>query len=254
MKTNFKEAEQFPSFFSDPFELRLVKNQEEMNEVLKLRYEDLLLYYNAQNTNDTGLFTDQYDDYCEHLIVIDHTEEVIAGTYRFVRKDHLISTNKFITENEYDLTPLKPYNIMELGRAVVRKEYRSGSVIMLLWRGIFTYAKINNIHYMFGTASFNGTNIKNYEHGLSYLYYHYLAELSFKAHNTDTVKLNLLPQEAINETLAKKQLPPLVKGYLRVGAKFASEIFIDYPFNSIDVLVLLDVYNIDQKHIKKIVG
>ena len=254
MKTNFQEAELFPPFFSDPFELRLVRTKEEMQEVLKLRYEDLLLYYNAENTNEAGIFTDQYDDFCEHLIVIDHTEEIIVGTYRFVRKDHLVNTNKFITENEYDLSCLKPYPIMELGRAVVKKEYRSGAVIMLLWRGIFEYAKLNNIQYMFGTASFNGTNLENYEHGLSYLYYHYLANFHIPALGPTRRQLNILPLEDIDEHLAKKQLPPLVKGYLRVGAQFASDIFIDYPFKSIDVFVLVDLNNLDPKHVQKIIG
>ena len=254
MKTNFKEAEQFPSFYSDPFELRLARNAQEINEVFKLRYEDLLLYYNAENTNETGLFTDQYDDFCEHLIVIDHTEEVIAGTYRFVRKEHLINTDLFITEHEYDLTLLKPYRIMELGRAVVRKEYRSGAVIMLLWRGIFENAKRNNIQYMFGTASFNGLNVRDYEHGLSYLYYHHLSKFAIPALGENPLKLNILPLEEVDEGLAKRQLPPLVKGYLRIGAKFGPDIFFDYPFNSIDVLVIMDVDEFDPKWLKKIVG
>lgn len=233
MKTNFKEAEQFPSFYSDPFELRLARNAQEINEVFKLRYEDLLLYYNAENTNETGLFTDQYDDFCEHLIVIDHTEEVIAGTYRFVRKEHLINTDLFITEHEYDLTLLKPYRIMELGRAVVRKEYRSGAVIMLLWRGIFEYAKRNNIQYMFGTASFNGLNVRDYEHGLSYLYYHHLSKFAIPALGENPLKLNILPLEEVDEGLAKRQLPPLVKGYLRIGAKFGPDIFLIIPLTAL---------------------
>jgi putative hemolysin len=251
---NYNEAAAFTPFFSDPFEVRLVRNDAEMNEVLKLRYEDLLLYYNAKNTNETGLFTDQYDAYCDHLIVIDHTEEVIAGTYRFVRKPHIAHLGKFITENEFDLSAIKEKNIMELGRAVVNKQYRSGAVIMLLWRGIFEYAKIYDIDYMFGTGSFSGTTLKDYEHGLSYLDYNYRCEQPIKALGNKPISLAVLQQEDVNEVLAKKQLPPLVKGYLRVGAKFAQDIFIDYPFNSIDVLVLLDVKNLDPKYIKRIVG
>jgi putative hemolysin len=243
----------FPSIHLDLFECRLVQTQAELNEVLKLRYEDLLLYYNAKNTNDTGIFTDQYDQYCDHLIVIDHANKVIAGTYRLVRKEHLVHVSKFITENEYDLSPIKEQNILELGRAVVHKAYRSGTVIMLLWRGIFEYANIHRIDYMFGTASFAGTDIKKYAHGLSYLYYHYLSNQLISAVCESPIKTNILHQQDVDEGLAKKQLPPLVKGYLRVGAKFGSDIYIDFPFNSIDVLVLLDIKNLDDKYLKKII-
>jgi putative hemolysin len=252
MKNENFQALDFPAMVSNNFEIRLVKTEAELNEVLKLRYQDLLLYYNANNTNETGLFTDRYDAFCDHLIVVDRTANVIAGTYRLVRKEHIARFGKFISENEYDIQAIKDRNIMELGRAVVRKDYRNGAVIMLLWKGIFAYASANKIEYLFGTASFSGVNLEDYRHGFSYLYYHYLAEKDLPAIGPNQRRLDLLPESEVDPELAKKQLPPLVKGYVRIGARFGKDIFIDVPFNSLDVFVLLDVNNLDSKYVKKI--
>jgi putative hemolysin len=252
MKNEKCQAWDFPTMVSNNFEIRLVKTEAELNEVLKLRYQDLLLYYNANNTNETGLFTDRYDAYCDHLIVVDRNANVIAGTYRLVRKEHIARFGKFISENEYDIQAIKDRNIMELGRAVVRKDYRNGAVIMLLWKGIFAYASANKIEYLFGTASFSGVNLEDYHHGFSYLYYHYLGEKDIPAIGPNQRRLDLLPESEVDPELAKKQLPPLVKGYVRIGARFGKDIFIDVPFNSLDVFVLLDVNNLDSKYVKKI--
>jgi len=252
MKNENYQALDFPTMVSNNFEIRLVKTEAELNEVLKLRYQDLLLYYNANNTNETGLFTDRYDAYCDHLIVVDRMANVIAGTYRLVRKEHIARFGKFISENEYDIQAIKDRNIMELGRAVVRKDYRNGTVIMLLWKGIFAYASANKIEYLFGTASFSGVNLEDYRHGFSYLYCHYLGKKDIPAIGPNQRRLDLLPESEVDPELAKKQLPPLVKGYVRIGARFGKDIFIDGPFNSLDVFVLLDVNNLDSKYVKKI--
>ena len=243
----------FDPFTSNNFEVRLTRNQEELDEVFKLRYKDLLLYYNSSNTNENGQFKDEYDDYCDHLIVIDLTNNEIVGTYRLVKKEHIKIHGKFVTEYEYDISKIKQYEVLELGRAVVKEEYRNGSVIMLLWRGLTKYALANNIKYMFGTGSFQGINPEDYKHALSYIYYNHLSDEKVRvktAHGPNS-KLNLLKEEEIDPILAKKQIPPLIKGYIKIGATFGEDAFLDVPFNSLDVFVLLDIDTVDYKYIQR---
>src|SRR5690606_40881211 len=98
----------------------------------------------------------------------------VAVTYRLVLEEHIKDIGCFITESEYDISKLKSKRILELGRAVVRQEYRNGSVIKLLWRGLIKYANLYNIKYMFGTGSFQGVNPDEYAHALSYISYNKL--------------------------------------------------------------------------------
>lgn len=243
----------FIPFTSNNFEVRLAKTKAELEEVYKLRYKDLLLYYNANNTNDTGLFKDEYDGNCDDLIVIDLNVNEIVGTYRLIRKEHITKIGAFITESEYDISKLKKYEIMELGRAVVREDYRNGSVIMLLWRGLTRYAINHNIRFMFGTGSFQGINPGDYKHALSYIYFNHLSEEKIRVQTAKPPRspMNLLPVNEIDPILAKKQIPPLIKGYIKIGATFGEDAFLDIPFNSLDVFVLLDVEKVDYKYIHR---
>lgn len=243
----------FEPFIANNFEVKLATKPEELKEIYHLRYKELLLSYNENNVIENEMFIDKYDNKCDNLIAIDLTNNIIAGTYRLVRKEHIKEIGHFVTEEEYDISKIKEFELMEIGRAVVKEEYRTGAVIMLLWRGLIKYACSNNIKYMFGTASFHGTNPYDYDHVLSYLYYHHLSpiEVRVKALSTYQRDINILPEKDIDRELVKKQIPPLVKGYLKIGATFGEDAFIDHSFNSLDVFVLFDVENVNPKYLNR---
>jgi putative hemolysin len=239
-------------FKSNNFVIKLAETEAELQEIFKLRYEELLLCYNKENTNDTGLFIDEYDRICDHLIAIDLENNVIAGTYRLVRKAHILNIGKFITELEFDISKIKDYEILELGRAVVRNEYRNGSVIALLWQGIVQYVVTNNIRFMFGTASFHGVSPLEYKHALSSIYYKHLTPIKFRAKAINyTVELKQLSLEELDLKRAKKEMPPLIKGYINLGASFGEGGFLDYDFNSLDVFTLIDIQTVNQRYLDK---
>jgi len=245
----------FAPIIAGNIEIRLINSQEELRETLHLRYKELLLPYNPKNKNKSELFKDLYDEQSDHLIAIDHSTNQIVGTYRLLRNDMLKSGQSFVTEQEFDITKIKGNNILEIGRAVVKREFRNGAIIILLLIGLLKYAYIHRIKYLFGTASFRGTNPGTYSQALSYIYYHLLLpeHLKVKAQRINSHPINILPKEKVDYNLAKKQMPALIKGYINVGATFGEDAFIDYDFNSIDLFVLADTAKISKKYIERYV-
>lgn len=244
--------EQFKGFTTSNFEIKLAETESEFLELYKLRYEELLLCYNKDNANETGIFTDEYDHVCDHLIAVDLTNNVIAGTYRLVRKEHIKEIGMFTTEHEFDISKIRDYEILELGRAVVRNEYRNGGVIALLWQGIVKYVAAYGIRFLFGTASFLGVDPTPYRHALSKIYHYHLTPVEFRAQAINhPIKLNYFAPKEIDEKLARKEMPPLVKGYINLGATFGEGGFLDYDFNSLDIFTLIDMETVNQRYLER---
>lgn len=231
---------------------RLARTKEEVKAALELRYKELILVYNPANTNDTGLDYDPIDDVCDHLIAIDTDVNEVIGTYRLIRSEHV---DKFITESEYDLSKLKKYNLLEISRAVVKPAYRDGSAIQLLWKSIITYAKAYDSDYMIGTASFFGQDPMQYAESFTYLYHQHLSEESIRCKAYDpSFPLNLIPEKDFDVMQAKRNLPPLIKGYLRLGCSIGDGIYMDASFNSLDVLIVLEIKTINPRYLKRFLG
>jgi len=201
------------------------------------------------------MLSDEYDEQADHLIAIDLKINKIIGTYRFLRKDQLKPGQIFASEEEFDITPIKHENILEIGRAVVSKEYRTGSTIMLLLKGLMNCAYAHKIKYIFGTVSFLGINPLKYSHAFSYIYYNHLSPeaVRVKAIAGEGVALNRYAKHEIDYSVVKKEMPALVKGYINVGSTFGGEAFVDRSFNSVDLFVLAEVDKISDKYINRFV-
>lgn len=228
------------------YRLRLLdkNNKEELQAVQRLRYDDLLKEFNT-GLEDGGIDDDHYDQYSDSLIVIDEDTDTLVGTYRLASYE--TGLNKLLLEEEFDITPLKKQKdkILELGRAVVKKEYRSGSVINILWFGLFQYSKQFNYRYLIGTCSMHGTNPSEYSVTLSYLNKYCLSEYNIRSIKNSYEYYNL----EIDAKEAEKQIPSLLKAYLKLGAKVSNNGYIDYSFNSCDVLIIVDTKNANQRYI-----
>ena len=189
---------------------------------------------------------DRFDDDCDHLLVLDHSRGcggVIVGTYRLLRREAAARLGGFYSADEYDLTPLfaHPGEILELGRSCVDPVYRQRPVIQLLWRGIAAYVFQHEIALMFGCASFHGTDPDALAEPLSYLHHHHLAPLSLRprALNHRYVDMCRLRIAAFDSGRALASLPPLIKGYLRLGGFVGDGAVIDEQFNTTDVCLLV---------------
>ena len=225
--------------------LRLLdkNNPDEIKEVQKLRYDYLLREFDPALPLE-GLDDDGFDEYCDSLIVIDKALNKIVGTYRLATKE-TSKGHPFKLEDEFDVSSIKadPDGVAEIGRAVIHGDYRDGMVITLIWKGIFLYAKENHCRYTIGTASFHGTDPSIYKKAFGYL----ASNRADKKFNVHAIK-NSYPLVADPSiSYADSDMPGLMKGYLVLGANVASEGFIDYEFNSCDVLIIIDMESIDPR-------
>jgi putative hemolysin len=199
---------------------------------------------------------DEFDPIFDHLLVIDHgnsngarrwRRSKVVGTYRVLRQEIADLHDGFYTQGEYDIAPLiqaKPdYSFVEVGRSCVLKPYRNRRTLELLWQGVWSYVREHGADVMIGCASFPGTDPSAHALALSYLHHTALApeDWRVRAHDHLRVDMNMMPPEAVNARAAVKALPPLIKGYLRLGAYIGDGAVIDHQFGTTDVLIVVPV-------------
>ena len=232
------------------FEVRLAKNFKDIDAAQNLRYRVFYEELKAKPSIKNILYEkdfDELDPFCDHLLVIDHNKssgrKSIVGTYRLIRRPMTQIHGKFYTEGEFDIKNILKTKgeILELGRSCVDKNYRDKPIIKLLWKAISAYMEHYKIKILFGCASFPGINYKKYKEQLSFLYHYHLAPKSIRprALLPNKIQLNYCEKKTLNNYEIFKSLPPLLKGYLRLGAYVSDGAFIDKQFNTIDICIVL---------------
>lgn len=251
-------------------EVRLAETKAEIKRGQRLRYKVFYEEMNAVPTKSSRLNrrdVDAYDPICDHLLVIDNGEGLqrtrrnwknrprVVGTYRMLRQDVAEHYGGFYTQGEYDIDALisaksPNYKFVELGRSCVLESYRNKRTVELLWQGVWNYVREHNADVMIGCASFSGTDPEAHAMALSFLYHHSLApeDWRVRAHSQLRNEMNLMPKSEINARAAIKHLPPLIKGYLRLGAYVGDGAVIDHQFGTTDVLIVLPVEAIDNRY------
>ncbi len=237
------------------YKVRLAENEEEIAAAQRLRY-DIFYLENGAIPNETQKKLqrdiDKFDPHCDHLLVLHH--DVPVGTYRLMRRQGAEKTNGFLSSEEYDLQKLiatdKP--IVEMSRACIAEEHRLTTVIQLLWKGLAFYVLEHEIKYMFGCASFHGTDVAPFKEILSYLHYNHTApdDICPKALADQYVDMCCLPESQVNAKQVAKQIPTLMRGYLRMGGWVGSGAVVDPVIRTVDVLVVVDSANIAERYYK----
>lgn len=243
---------------TDHITVKLTRDKREIELAQRLRYqvfyEEFAAKPNAQMAV-ARLDIDDFDDYADHLIVIDHSKnDQIIGTYRLLREESAKKFGQFYSSDEYDLSPLlnSGLSLLELGRSCVLPDYRTRPVLNLLWQGIADYIADHDIDIMFGCASLHSTDIKSISRPLSYLHHYHLAEehLRPRALKGCYINMNITPKDEFEAKYAFNDLPPLIKGYLRVGAMVGDGAFIDTQFNTTDVCIVMDTRKVTERYRK----
>lgn len=203
---------------------------------------------------------DRYDDVCEHLVVVDTAlpgpdHRQIVGTYRLLPPERAVMAGGYYSQDEFEIGRLMARHpqrrFLELGRSCVLPEYRTKRTVELLWQGIWAFCRANRIDVMTGCASFPGTVPAAHAQALSFLAHNCRAPAEWDARAVASryAAMDLMPSEAVNAKAALAAMPPLIKGYLRLGAWFGDGCVIDRDFTTTDVLVVLPVERISGRYI-----
>lgn len=243
---------------SDSITVKLTRDLREIEAAQRLRYQVFYEEFAAKPNSQMALARldiDDFDAYADHLIVIDHSRgDKIVGTYRLLRQDIAQKIGQFYSSDEYDLSPLlnSGLSLLELGRSCVMPEYRTRHVLNLLWQGIAEYLAEHKIDIMFGCASLHSTDIKSISRPLSYLHHYHLADKSIRprALKGCYINMNIIPKDEFEAKYGFNDLPPLIKGYLRVGAMVGDGAFIDKQFNTTDVCIIMDMRDVTDRYRK----
>jgi putative hemolysin len=240
---------------------RLAVTGNEIREAQRVRYKVFCEEMSARK-NPARFLTrrekDAHDKVCDHLLVIDKpvgSVSRIVGTQRFFVKSALEKKPSFYSQPEFDLEALAEkfpqQRFMELGRSCILPAYREKRTMELMWHGTWAYALKQKADVMVGCASFQASNFEKIGPGLGFLGEYALCqpEWDTPALGRNAVPLRQFTMGEVSQKRALASLPPLIKGYLRLGAKFASHAVPDPDFGTIDILVVLPVSAINPRYV-----
>lgn len=240
-----------------PYVIKTAETRIELIESFRLR--DEVFNQEFRGMKDPALDFDRFDYYFDHLIIVHRDSNKIIGTYRLNCSSF---SKESYTGTEFDLAPLFLHQgpFLELGRACIHKDYRKGSIISLLWRGITEYMNLCEANILFGCSSVKVINVRD-----TALIYKHLSDTGhvsneffcgptkkyqmhdFKAWHTYFQKGLTAAQSEEAENL----IPSLLKSYLKLGAKVACEPAFDEEFCCIDLLTVLKKENLADSLVKK---
>jgi putative hemolysin len=257
-------------------EVSLARTKADVKRAQRLRYDVFYREMSAKPTLTAQMRRrdeDRYDAICDHLLVVDTAPSCadatrrqwrtqrkprVIGTYRVLRQETAQQTGGFYTQAEYDIAPLVAarsprYRFMELGRSCVLKPYRNKRTVELLWHGLWTYVREHKVDVMIGCASFEGTDPEEHAMALSFLHHFAMAppEWCVSAHPHMHTRMDILAKDQVDAKAALKAMPPLIKGYLRLGAMVGNGAVIDRQFGTTDVLIVLPVEKIDPRYFER---
>ena len=244
---------------SGPLRVRLAETTADIDAAQALRYRIFYERLGAQPVPETACLrrdVDQFDSDCDHLLVLDHSRGTgrVIGTYRLIRRETAARLGGFYSAKEFDISAVVLHSgeVLELGRSCVDPAYRNRSAMQLLWSGIAAYVFHYDVELMFGCASLPGTNPDALSIPLSYLHRYHLAPpaLRPRALADRYVEMRRLRPCAIDVTRAMAALPPLIRGYLRLGGFVGDGAVIDKQFNTTDVCVVVKTDLVTEKYFR----
>ena len=226
--------------------LSLASTPEELREVQRLRYKVFIDGMGlAMLANAERLDRDEFDDYCDHLVVRESVTLRVVGTYRVLSPSRARRIGRFYAENEFDLGRLNHLRgrMVEAGRACIHPEYRGGSVIMLLWAGLADYMRRERCDFLVGCASMSvADGGANASAVVAQLFANHAAPLEYR------VTPHLPFPLRATEPGQRAQVPALIKGYIRSGAWLCGQPAWDPDFESADAFLMLTLANLDSRY------
>ena len=226
----------------------MARTEEEIEEAQRLRYQVFAEEMGARLTSaHEGIDRDIFDSYCDHLLVRDNSNNKVIGTYRILPPDRARIIRGYYSDTEFDLVRLAHLRdqMVEVGRSCVHRDYRDGATIAQLWGGLADYMVKHKHEYLIGCASISMNDGGHYAASI----YHKINKLYAAPLEYRVFPRCPLPLGALNNTL-DVSIPPLIKGYLRLGAYIGGEPAWDPDFNTADLFILLPMSRLNAKYAK----
>lgn len=226
---------------------------EEIEEAQRLRYKVFAEELGARlaSADEEGIDRDIFDSFCEHLLVRDNENNKVVGTYRILSPAQAESIHGYYSETEFDLTRLIHLRdrMVEVGRSCVHPDYRDGTTIAQLWKGLADYMLRHKHEYLIGCASIGMGDGGHYAASV----YHKLHKLHEAPAEYRVFPRCPLPLDALDKSL-DVTVPPLIKGYLRLGAYICGEPAWDPDFNTADLFILVPMSRLNAKYARRFLG
>lgn len=240
------------------FIVKTAETPDELEQALRLRHE---IFYQelSNNPREDGIDIDQFDMHYDHLIIMTKADRKIVATYRCTSTG---KTTDLYSRTEFNIDALLelPGNILELGRACVKPEYRNGIMIMLLWKVIFLYCNLADCRYLMGCSSVLTTVPE--EVGLAYSIFKklYFTSDARRVYPLEHNRMENIEKYMVDvserddkelKTTLSSIIPPLFDGYLTLGNLVCGEPAIDREINCSDFIILLDSEDMSERNRRK---
>lgn len=240
-------------FTRGDFQVKTVRSKRDLRQVQILRY-DVFHREFKQKKFPFGLDMDRFDAWSDHLVIVDRKTGCFVGTYRLLLEGR---SPYFYSETEFDMAPLKllPGKKLELSRACIHSDYRNGVVIGLLWRGLVQYIQAAGVDYLFGMSSFKSTEPEQ----IARVYHALLSEGNLDASvPCQPMGHFIIPNfhkhvDAVSQlgVSHSEMIPPLLKSYIRAGARVIGEPALDEEFKCADFVTLLEMSKLGKAYERK---
>ena len=231
-------------------QVRLAKDEHDLRAAQRLRYRVFVQEMGGDGPlvdHAQGLERDALDPLFDHLLLIDPSRDAeagqhVVGAYRLLSGQRAAQAGRFYCDSEFDLTPLRQSGrrLLELGRSCVDPAYRGGPGMLLMWQGLAAYVAEHGFEVLFGAASFRGTDPQALAQPLALLHHQHLAPVHLRARARVYQPMDLIQPAGLDKRAAQAALPPLIRGYLRLGGVVGDGAFVDHDFRTTDILLILD--------------
>jgi putative hemolysin len=231
--------------------VKLVVEKHDLDAAFRLRFDVFNRELNGglPEWYQMRIDKDAYDDYCDHLVVIDTKSERVVGTSRMMPGVAAENSIGYYSETEFDLPAIRnlPGAKLELGRSYVHQDYRNAAVISMLWKGIVAYIEAYDLRLLFGCGSLHTANTAEVNIVYSYLNRFHRADERYTVNPLKWLQ-GVQMLSFCDRAAAFSLMPPLMKGYLRLGAQICGEPAFDRVFRTTDFFVLLDTETLLQRY------
>ncbi|MFT7369689.1 MAG: putative hemolysin [Alteromonas macleodii] len=237
---------------SPQYTVRMARTVSDVRQAQALRYRVFVQELGANGPlidHNARLEKDDFDKHSEQLLLLDMARsdgDRVVGVYRLMDNNSASIAGQFYSQREFDLRPLikSGRSLLELGRSCLHVDYRGGAGMMHLWQGLAKIVRDRQIDVLFGVASFHGTDLDTLAPSLSLLHCDYLAprDICVRSNTYEA----LYRGTVWDRVAAMKQVPALMKAYLRLGGFVGDGAYVDHEFNTTDVCVILDLARMNQ--------